>query len=109
MTAQIEARIGSSGALLLSQEVPCFTQPLNDEQAGFYGGRHFVCETIETSAARAIASALGWKWIGTEPFSGDKGDVVAALETICRLNREDSITVMDAILRGKIAHITITY
>jgi hypothetical protein len=37
------------------------------------------------------------------------GEVVAALETICRLSREDGITVMDAIRTGKIAHITITY
>ena len=72
MTAQIEARKGAGGSLLLSQEVPGLTQQLGLDETKWYGGQHFVCETIFDAAAKAIAEAMGWKWIGTEPFSGDK-------------------------------------
>jgi hypothetical protein len=72
MAKQIKARYGASGALLLNAMIPGVTQTLSDEAAMYYGGRHFVCETIFKSAAKTIAEAMGWKWIGTEPFSGDK-------------------------------------
>jgi hypothetical protein len=72
MTAQIKSRYGASGAFLLDAKIPGVTQTLSDEAANYYGGRHFVCETIFESAAKAIAAAMGWQWIGTEQFSGDK-------------------------------------
>jgi hypothetical protein len=72
MAKQIKARYGASGALLLNKKIPDITQTLTDDAAMFYGGRHFVCESILWSAAKTIAEAMGWKWIGTEPFSGDK-------------------------------------
>ena len=72
MTAQIEARKGASGSLVLSKEVPGLTQKMSLDDVEWYGGQHLVCETIFDAAAKAIAEAMGWKWIGTEPFSGDK-------------------------------------
>jgi hypothetical protein len=72
MTAQIEARYGASGAFLLNAKIPGVTQTLSDEAANYYGGRHFICEAIFQSAAKAIADAMGWKWIGIKQFSGDK-------------------------------------
>jgi hypothetical protein len=72
MTAQIEARYGAGGALLLSEKVLDVTQTLSDEAANYYGGRHFVCESVFEPAAKAIAEEMGWKWIGIKKFSGDK-------------------------------------
>jgi hypothetical protein len=68
MANQIEARYGV-GALLLNEKIPDITQTLSDDSAMYYGGRHFVCETIFKSAAKTIAEAMGWTWIGTEPFT----------------------------------------
>jgi hypothetical protein len=72
MAKQIKARYGASGALLLNERVLGVTQALSDKAAMYYGGRHFVCESVFQPTAKAIAEAMGWKWIGTEPFSGDK-------------------------------------
>jgi hypothetical protein len=52
-----------SGCLLTDQPVPDVTQDLDVDSGAFYGGRHFVCETVTKSAAQAIAIAMGWIWI----------------------------------------------
>jgi hypothetical protein len=72
MAKQIEARYGLGGCLLLSKKVPGVTHKLDRDGKKWYGGRHFVCESIFEPAAKAMAEAMGWKWMGTEPFSGDK-------------------------------------
>ena len=72
MAKQIEARYGAGGCLLLSKKVPGVSQLQDLDETKWYGGEHFVCESLSKPAARAIAEAMGWKWIGTEPFSGDK-------------------------------------
>jgi len=51
-----------SGALMCDREVQGLTQELRGQDAAWYGGRHFVCETIGVGAARMIAAALGGEW-----------------------------------------------
>ena len=57
-----------SGAIMLNHKVPGMTQKIDKESAGFYGGKHFVCESLSMRSAKAIVLAMGWKWIGIEKF-----------------------------------------
>lgn len=51
------------GALMADRQIKGLTNgPMNDDSAGYYGGRWMICETLSESAARAIAAALGMTW-----------------------------------------------
>lgn len=63
----IKAWVDVGGALMVSKDVPGITQKLADDTAKFYGGNHFVCETIRASAGKAIAEAMGWEFVEKRP------------------------------------------
>lgn len=67
MADKIQAWVGSAGALMVSKDIPGITQKLVDDTAKFYGGNHFVCETIRPSAGKAIADAMGWEFVENRP------------------------------------------
>lgn len=50
---------GPGSALLCSEEIPGVTQTLDEEAAGYYGGKYFVGETITVGAAKIISELLG--------------------------------------------------
>lgn len=59
---KITAWVESSGALMVNREIEGVTQKLNPDAAEYYGGKFFVCENIRKSAAKKIATAMGWEF-----------------------------------------------
>ena len=52
-------RYGPGGALLCDEEIEGITQRLDDQAAGYYGGRYMVGESMTVGAATRIAELLG--------------------------------------------------
>lgn len=50
---------GTGGSLTCEIELPGLTQPLDDLSSAFYGGQHFLAESMNHAAARKIAESLG--------------------------------------------------
>lgn len=63
----IQAWVWAAGSLMVSEEIPVVTQKMGGETAKFYGGNHFVCETIRESAGKAIADSMGWEFLEKRP------------------------------------------
>ncbi len=56
---------GWGGALLCNQPIEGITQELDDRLTKDYGGRYFIAETMQRSAAKQIAKLLA----GEEEFA----------------------------------------
>lgn len=49
----------NGNALTTDRPIPGITREMPDDEAAYYKGRYFLCETIGETAARAVAEALG--------------------------------------------------
>lgn len=50
---------GSGGALVCDEPIEGITQALDEDSSRFYGGKHFVAESMSKRTAEFIAKALG--------------------------------------------------
>jgi hypothetical protein len=64
MSEKIKSWSGSGGSLMVSESIPGVTQDLDGDNERFYGGKHFVGETITISTARVISAVMDWEYIG---------------------------------------------
>jgi len=63
------------GGALVTKKAQPYTTRLNDENARFYGGHHFVCESLTRLAAEIISQALGLELVeGPFPIEEDDND-----------------------------------
>ena len=62
MKDNIKSWSGAGGSLMVSEPIPGVTQEINGDTERFYGGKHFIGETITLSTARAISTAMGWEY-----------------------------------------------
>lgn len=60
----IKSWYGPGGALVTDKPVPGLTTPLYAETAAYYGGAHFVAESMSEGTARKISEALGFEYQG---------------------------------------------
>jgi hypothetical protein len=58
---------GPGGALLCERAIAGLTQELSEDSARFYGGKHFVGETIHAGAAKKIAEAFDGEFLEQPP------------------------------------------
>lgn len=56
---KIRFTYSTGGSLVTDRPIAGVTREITDEEAGYYGGRYFVCESMSESAARHIAEAFG--------------------------------------------------
>jgi len=58
---------GAAGAFMCETSIPKLTQKISDEQTKkFYGGEFFIGESMNVSACRMIAKALGGEFVEKE-------------------------------------------
>lgn len=50
---------GAGGALVCDTEIPGVTQKIDGDTSEFYGGSHFVAESMTKKTAEKIAQLLG--------------------------------------------------
>jgi hypothetical protein len=67
---------GPGGALVTDRAIKGVTHELCDDSATYYGGRHFIAESMTRGAAEKISAAFGLELVD-QPLTEGKETVIA--------------------------------